>query len=110
MLSYSTRLISIRHVHLWRPPTDIYETETQLVVQIEIAGMRDGDVSILLQDRRLTVSGVRHEHARERHTYHQMEINSGEFKIEIELPLAVSPEGINAEYEDGFLKIAMRKF
>ena len=47
MLSYSTRLISIRHVHLWRPPTDIYETETQLVVQIEIAGMRDGDVSIL---------------------------------------------------------------
>jgi len=110
MLSYSTRLISIRHVHLWRPPTDIYETETHLVVQIEIAGMRDGDVSILLQDRRLTVSGVRHEHTHERRSYHQMEINNGEFKIEIELPLAVSPEGINAEYEDGFLKIAMRKF
>ncbi|MBI5713270.1 MAG: hypothetical protein HZC38_07580 [Chloroflexi bacterium] len=54
MLSYSTRLISIRHVHLWRPPTDIYETETHLVVQMEIAGMRDGDVSILLQDRRRT--------------------------------------------------------
>ena len=110
MLSYSTRLISIRHVHLWRPPTDIYETDTHLVVQMEIAGMRDGNVSIHLQDRHLIVSGTRPEPSHERRAYHQMEINNGEFKVEIELPLAVSPDGINAEYEDGFLKIAMRKF
>jgi len=109
MLAYSTQLVSIRHFHLWRPPTDIYETETHLIVQVEIAGMRDGDVAILLQDRHLTVSGTRQENIQERRAYHEMEIHSGEFKIEIELPLAVSPEGLEGKYEDGFLKIAMRK-
>jgi len=29
--------------HVWRPPTDVYETEVSIVVRIEIAGMQEED-------------------------------------------------------------------
>ena len=31
---------------LWRPPTDVFETEKEMVVLLEMAGMRQKDFSI----------------------------------------------------------------
>jgi HSP20 family protein len=38
-----------------------------------------------------------------------MEIRFGEFRAEIELPVAVQAEGIEAIYRDGFLRIMLPK-
>ncbi len=94
--------------HVWRPPTDVYETETSVVVRVEIAGMRESDFSVSLEDRLLVIRGTRPDTS-ERRAFHQMEIPFGEFSTEIDLPVVVDLEGIEAIYRDGFLQIILPK-
>ncbi|MCS6908754.1 MAG: Hsp20/alpha crystallin family protein [Anaerolineales bacterium] len=98
----------IARPHLWRPSTDVFETEDALIVRIEVAGMREEDFTILLDSKYLTVRGVRVDTS-ERRAYHQMEIPFGEFISEVELPFAVDAERIEAVYQAGFLRITLPK-
>jgi HSP20 family protein len=93
---------------VWNPPTDVYETEENVVVKMEIAGMRDEDLEVALQENVLMISGSRSD-ASERRAYHQMEIPYGKFAIAIDLPALVKMEGASAEYRDGFLTIHLPK-
>jgi HSP20 family protein len=92
----------------WRPPTDMYETEDHVIVKMEIAGMRDEDLEVALQDNQLSISGSRSDSA-ERKAYHQMEIPFGKFSVSIDLPVRVNTEDATAEYKDGFLTIQLPK-
>jgi len=47
----SGRWPSMRRTRIWRPPTDVYETDTSVVVKVEIAGMREEDFDISLSSR-----------------------------------------------------------
>jgi HSP20 family molecular chaperone IbpA len=96
------------HPHYWRPPTDVYEVEQQVVVRVEIAGMREEDFSILLDGRFLSIRGARFD-ASERRAYHQMEIPFGEFSSDVELPCEVDGQKIEAIYSHGFLMITLPK-
>ncbi len=93
---------------VWRPPTDVYETENEVVVRIEIAGMREDDFTIYLEGRSLQVRGMRAD-IPGRRSYHQMEIRHGEFSSEVTLPFDVNLENIEAVYSAGFLKINLPK-
>jgi HSP20 family protein len=92
--------------HGWRPPTDLFESDNLLVVRVEVAGMREGDFSVALEDRFLLVRGFRPDIAEHR-AYHQMEIPFGEFVTAVELPYPVVAEAIEAVYRDGFLRIVL---
>ncbi len=94
--------------HLWRPPTDMYETEDTIIIRVEIAGMREQDFNVALEDRTLTIRGARYDTS-ERRAYHQMEIPFGEFSTEVELPAPILVEGVEAVYRDGFLQITLPK-
>ncbi|HNT23196.1 MAG TPA: Hsp20/alpha crystallin family protein [Anaerolineales bacterium] len=94
--------------YLWRPPTDVFETEDTIIVRVEIAGMRKSDFAISLIERSLTVRGVRQDTS-ERRAYHQMEIPFGEFSTEIDLPCPVIAEEVQAVYGDGFLRLILPK-
>lgn len=94
--------------YMWRPPTDVFETEEAVIVRMEIGGMRESDFSITLEDRSLTIRGVRSD-VNEKRAFHQMEIQFGEFVSEVELPVAVVLEAIEAMYRDGFLKVTLPK-
>ena len=45
----------VLHSSVWTPPTDVYETETHLVVKIEIAGMREDDFEVVVEEQFLVV-------------------------------------------------------
>lgn len=94
--------------HVWRPPTDVYELETAIVVRIEISGMRENEFAITVQDQILTVRGTRVD-IPERRAYHQMEIRYGEFGVEVQLPTPVLIDEAQAEYRHGFLVITLPK-
>jgi HSP20 family protein len=94
--------------HVWRPSTDVLEMDEALVVRVEIAGMRDGEFSITLEDRSLLIKGTRPV-VSECRAFHQMEIPYGEFCTEVDLPFPIDSLGIEAVYQDGFLKIWMPK-
>jgi HSP20 family protein len=93
---------------VWSPPTDVYETETEVVVRVEVAGMREQDFEVALQDDTLFVSGVRPD-VPERRAYHQMEIRFGKFASTVGLPAPVNADEARAEYRDGFLTVVLPK-
>lgn len=94
--------------HVWRPPTDVYETDDALIVRVEIAGLNEEAFSILLEGRMLTIRGARSEQP-ERRAYHQMEIRFGEFSTEVELPHPVIANQAEATYSNGFLHMVLPK-
>ena len=115
----STNLLEVRremlhavswHVrsNVWRPPMDVYETEEAYVSRVEIAGMREEDFEVFLENNTLLISGVRPDFT-ERRAYHQMEIRFGKFSTALNLPGPVNVEQARAEYKDGFLTIVLPK-
>jgi len=98
----------VRHPHAWRPPTDLCETEDAFVACIEVAGMKDGRLSVSIADKLLTVVGIR-QHSGPKGAYHQMEIRYGEFYTQVRLPAAVDEDKVEASYADGFLTVVMPK-
>jgi HSP20 family protein len=109
---YGNQLPSIRWrlegEAIWRPPTDVYETDDCAVVTVEIAGLSDGDYAVSLSGRTLVVSGERRDPA-EKLAYQQMEIRYGRFRTEVYLPWALDAAGQQATYESGLLRITLRK-
>lgn len=93
---------------VWRPPTDVYETDESVVVVVEIAGLAGGDYDIVMSGRTLVISGERRDPA-EKLVYQQMEIRHGKFRTQVHLPWALESSGQQAIYEDGFLKIILPK-
>lgn len=93
---------------LWRPPTDVFETEDAFIVVVEVAGMRGTEISVTLEKGRLTIRGLRVDTG-DMKAYHQMEIAYGEFETKIKLPKRVEKEQIEATYSDGFLRVVMPK-
>ena len=93
---------------VWSPPTDVYEIEDGYVVKVEIAGMREDNFEVAIENNILMISGHRPDFP-ERRAYQQMEIQFGKFEIAVGLPDPVDMENARAQYEDGFLTINLPK-
>jgi HSP20 family protein len=98
----------VRRSHLWRPPTDVLETDDAYIIMVEIAGMRGADFNVTYNQRVLSVHGTRTDTS-PRKAYHQMEIAYGEFATEVQLAAAVEAAEIEATYSDGFLRVELPK-
>ena len=92
----------------WRPPTDVFETDLEFVVLVELAGMRGVEIAVTLDEQVLRIRGTRPESGGAR-AYHQMEINYGDFVLEVRLPVPIDRDRIDASYSDGFLKVLLPK-
>jgi len=95
---------------VWRPPTDVYETDNAFVVCVEVAGMRDPEIAILLGERSLRIEGSRPEHRAEGLLYyHQAGVSYGSFAVEVFLARPVDYDNVTAHYDDGFLLVELPK-
>jgi HSP20 family protein len=103
-----SRWILPHHGQTWRPPTDVYETDENIVVKVEVAGMAEDDFAITFTDRALIITGMRRDPAAKL-GYHQMEIPYGEFRTDVYVSEAVDVDGIEASYADGFLLVTLPK-
>lgn len=92
----------------WSPPTDVYEVDDAYIVRVEVAGMRESDFEITLENGFLQISGTRPD-VPERRAYQQMEIRFGRFSTVVGLPGPVDVDASRAEYEDGFLTVTLPK-
>jgi len=97
-----------RHNPAWRPPTDVFETKEDILVRIEIAGMKESNFSIEINGHHLVVKGARQDSI-EKRAYHQMEIRFGEFILELDIAIPINSEQVEAVYQNGFLLIRLPK-
>jgi len=93
----------------WRPPTNVFETDAGVVVQVEVAGLEGGDYRVDFGDGRLVVSGVRRAPnlLTSCRSCQQVEIAGGRFRTEVDVPSAVDDDRIQADYRDGFLFVTL---
>lgn len=90
------------------PIGDIEETDDAFIVEIELAGVRRGDIEITTTDRRLVVTGERKEKERVG-ILRRRDRTVGEFRYEVELPAEFDADRVTAGYEDGVLSIRLPK-
>jgi HSP20 family protein len=97
--------------HHWHPPTDIFETDSALVIRAEISGMREDQFQIYMDQNHLSIQGTRADEVEKeyRRSFHQMEIHFGDFYIQVALNTPVDLEKVTAEYKNGFLKVTLPK-
>jgi len=94
----------------WLPPCDIYETEQELVLKMELPEMKKDDVRLTLENDVLTVRGERKFEAKvERENYHRVERKYGEFLRSFSLPTFIEGKKILAEFKEGVLTVTMPK-
>ncbi len=100
----------IRSELTWQPPTDVIETEKEIVVVVDIAGMGGTDISVVTDGSTLRISGTRrYESSSGMKQFHQLEIQVGPFERTIELPRRVDPGKVTAHYEKGLLHVRIGK-
>lgn len=94
----------------WRPATDVAETARSIEVTVDIAGVDEDDFEIQLFDNGVVVEGRRHlPSSGEDAVYHAAGIPQGLFRVELPLPGRIDPEGVEARYERGLLRITLPK-
>jgi HSP20 family protein len=93
----------------WKPPTDVYETDEEIVVHMDIAGMTSDAFTVEFADGILTIAGERTARHEGKPHYHSMEVQVGPFERRFRLPVTVDPESIRANYEHGFLQVRLAK-
>ena len=94
---------------IWYPATDVFETEKEFVVRMDLSGVKRDQIKIMMRGRTLDVQGVRQDAApKGRKTFHKMEIAMGPFARSIQLPDRFVGSSASANYEDGVLEIRLR--
>jgi HSP20 family protein len=95
----------------WEPAIDLYETDDELVVTAELAGVRESDLQMTIDRNIFTIRGERQKALLpgKAGVYHQMEISSGPFERSITLPEAVDAENARATYENGLVEVVLPK-
>lgn len=92
------------------PAMDVYETDNAVVVKTPLAGINPEDVEVSVQKGVLTIKGEsKKEHEIDEKNYYRKEIRSGSFYREVALPAQVKEDEVNAEFENGMLKITCPK-
>ena len=105
----SDRLRFLVHAH-WRPDTDMYETATTIEIVVELAGVDEEDFEVQLFEDALVVEGRRQLPSCDGGAvYHAAGIRQGPFRLELRLPAPVDPEGVDAQYDRGLLRITLAK-
>ncbi len=92
------------------PAVDIYEDAQRLVLKLEIPGIPQEDLDIRVENQTLTVKGERKFEAEEKEeNFHRIERRFGSFVRSFTLPQTVDVDSIQANYENGVLKLSISK-
>ena len=92
------------------PPVDIYEDEQNITLKLEVPGIDEKDIDVRVENNVLTVQGERKfEKEEKEENFHRIERRYGTFFRSFTLPSTVDTEHVEANYENGLLKIRLAK-
>ena len=102
----------------WTPNVNLYETDSDYHVCVDLAGVDKEKIELVVVDQRLKLKGSRPvpipaeaeegDNSR-RIKVHLMEIDHGGFAREVELPCDVNQDQIIATYRNGLLWVELPK-
>ncbi|MEI9961973.1 MAG: Hsp20/alpha crystallin family protein [Limisphaerales bacterium] len=90
----------------WIPNTDVYATDSGIVIKAELPGMKSENLEITVEGNRLRIAGNRPDCCRaEKCSFLVMEISYGPFESVLELPPGYDLSQAKANYVNGFLRV-----
>ena len=94
----------------WNPPVDIYESEGELTVNLDLPGVDPNNVEVSVENNVLTIRGERKfEEKQDKENYHRVERSYGSFARSFTLSTRVDSDKIRANYNAGVLTITLPK-
>jgi HSP20 family protein len=94
----------------WCPPCDVYETQKNITVCLEVPGVSCKDIEVSVQNNAIHVRGKRREgRSAVKINYYQMEIHYGVFERVIPLPATMAAGKIKTTCANGFIEIIIPK-
>lgn len=93
-----------------KPAMDLYETEKEIVAEVNLPGFDPEKLEVSVENGMLKVSGkIDEEKENKDKGYWRKEIRRSSFERIISLPVPIKENEISAVYEKGILKITMPK-
>jgi HSP20 family protein len=90
------------------PAVNVYAGRDGIAVVAELPGVQPGDLEVHAHRDTLTIRGTRRPAAGgDAQAYHRRERRSGAFTRTIQLPYRVDPERVEAQLEDGVLRLSL---
>jgi HSP20 family protein len=92
------------------PSVELEETEDALQLKLEVPGMEAKDLDIEVTDDTVTIRGERRtEQKTEEKNLVRSEFQYGKFERRVRLPAHVKNKEVQADYQDGILRLTLPK-
>jgi HSP20 family protein len=94
----------------WTPALDVHEEKDDIIVRVELPGMKKEDIELSLHDGSLSISGERKSEKKfEDAEVYRAERFVGRFQRTVTLPAPVAADRVKAQYKDGVLTVTLPK-
>jgi len=94
----------------WTPAVDIFETDNEIVLDVDLPGVARDQVHVEVNDGILHLRGERKfEKEVKEENFHRVERAYGTFQRSFTLPDSVDPEKVSAELKSGVLQVRLGK-
>jgi HSP20 family protein len=92
------------------PPVDVYEDEHSVILKMEVPGVEQKDIDVQLENNVLSIQGERKfDKDEKKENFQRIERYYGSFNRSFTLPNTVDPNSVQADYENGILKVTLAK-
>jgi HSP20 family protein len=94
----------------WGPALDVRETDSDVVVDLDVPGLRPEELDVSVAGGTLTIRGERKSEREEKGaSYHVRERSRGSFRRAVTLPPGVDVDKASSKFEGGVLTITLPK-
>lgn len=91
------------------PRVNLYDTGSTLVLRADVPGLTHKDLSVTLDEHRVSITGARTVTAPAGHTVHHRERGNIHFSRSLSLPCKIDPEASTAAVQNGVLTLTLAK-
>lgn len=94
-------------VEVWRPATEIFARDNDMVVRCDLTGVRPEDVDITFTEERLTITGTKRPESNQGVVRRTGSRSGGDFRRDISLCSGLSQDDVRAMFDEGILEITL---
>ncbi|MFO7942991.1 MAG: Hsp20/alpha crystallin family protein [Anaerolineales bacterium] len=99
----------IRDKACYLPQSDIFETEENYYLVLDMPGVEENSIDITLEKNTLTINGYTDVERPEGYSLARAEYNIGDYERSFRLTDQIDHENIEASYENGVLRLSLPK-
>ncbi len=95
---------------VWQPATEVFETDSEIVVKAELPGIDPKSVTVTITAEGLCIKGeAKADHEEKGRNYYRRELRYGAFQRTVPLPTEVKSEETKASFRHGILEVKVPK-